>query len=504
MSKLTQTTGAHFVISIVLLIFLMSCNQTIKPTNKGDNKYEQFFLELHKRGQFNGNALVFEKGEIAFQGSFGIRSIDPIDSLNINSVFRLGSISKTFTAAAIMILKEQGKLNYDQDIRDFIADIPYNGITIRHLLNHTSGLPDYPNLMDTYWKRELDFENPAKAVSGNEDAIKMLIEKKPPVHFKPMEKWEYSNTGYMLLATIVSRVSQMPFESFLDQHIFKPAGMSSTSVYKYMDGNDENMPNRVFGFNEGLVGKYTSTDYHYLNRTNGDGGVYSTLGDLLKWDRILHTNKILSEESINEAFTTTTLSNGEQTPYGFGWFVEKSLSGKKVVQHSGGWVGFITFFHREIEENNCIILLTNNSSSYFNIISEITNIMHNKPYKLPKIKGMYKVGNMAMKYGADSAITFYKVLKNDSSEYYEFDERQLNVIGYELLSAHKSYDAVKFFKLNVDENPNSPNAYDSYGDGLLEIGDTLNALINFKTTLNLNSSFWITKEKINKLEQINK
>jgi len=501
MMKLTQTTSARLFISLVLLISFSSCNQPIKPINDSENKYEQFFLELHKRGQFNGNALIFEKGEIAFQGSFGIRSINPIDSLDINSVFRLGSISKTFTAAAIMILKEQGKLNFDQDIRDFIPDIPYNVLTIRHLLNHTSGLPDYPNLMDTYWKPEMDFENPAKAVSGNEDAIKMLIEKKPPLHFKPIEKWEYSNTGYMLLATIVSRASQIPFESFLDQHIFKPAGMSSTSVYKYVDGNDENMPNRVFGFNEGLAGKYTSTDYHYLNNTKGDGGVYSTLGDLLKWDRILHTNKILSEEIINEAFTTATLNNGKQTPYGFGWFVEKSLTGQKVVQHSGGWVGFLTFFHREIEENNCIILLTNNNSSYFNIISEITNIMHNKPHKLPKIKGMYKVGNIAMKYGADSAITFYKVLKNDSSEYYEFDERQINVIGYDLLSANKSNDAVKFFKLNVDENTKSANAFDSYGDGLLELGDTLNALINFKKTVELDSTFWIAIEKINRLEE---
>ncbi len=490
-------------ITLLLCLCLCSCKDTALSIEKNTNKYERILSELHKRGQFNGNALILENGEIAFQGAFGIRSIDPLDSLNLNTAFRLGSISKTFTSAAIMILNEQGKLSYDQDVREFLPELPYEGITIRNLLNHTSGIPDYMELMDTHWKRDLDFENPEKAISGNEDILKMLVEFQPPLLFKPMEKWEYSNTGYVLLAIIVSRVSQSSFADFLAENIFKPAGMDNTCVYRYVQGPDINMPNRAFGFSEGLLGKLTWVDYHYLNHAQGDGGIYSTLGDLLNWDRILYTDKIVSEETKREAFTPAVLTDGSETPYGFGWFIEESSAGKRVVQHSGGWVGFINHFYREIDADNCIILLTNNSS-FNNTQDLLIKVMQNQPFEMPKIKGFKKVGDLAMTQGADAAIDLYKVMKSDSSDYYIIDERQMNVIGYELLNADRVEDALKVFKLNIEENPNSANAYDSYGDGLLKIGDTLNALLNFKRTVELDSSFWIAKEKITKLSKVKK
>ena len=318
---------------------------------------------MANQGKFNGNALILKNGEIVYQGAFGLRSIDPVDSLQLNSTFRLASVSKQFTAMAIMMLQEEGKLSYEQDIREVIPELPYEGITIRHLLCHQSGLPDYVELLHKNWKPNLKENDPNRFISGNDDIIKMLVAKKPSARFSPGEKFEYSNTGYVLLASIIIRVSGQPFEEFLKKRIFDPVGMTNTCVYPYRPDPDPNMPNRVFGFYTKRNGVgFGSSDCNFLNFAQGDGGIFSTVGDLLKWDRMLYENKLVSESTLNEAFTPGSLNNGKSTNYGFGCFIGKTKSGKKSVSHSGGWVGFMTHIEREIEENNCIIILTNNSA----------------------------------------------------------------------------------------------------------------------------------------------
>jgi len=145
------------------------------------NKYEEFLSLAYQRGQFNGNVLILKKGEIAYKGAFGISNIDPIDSLNINSIFRLASLSKQFTAMGIMILKENGKLSYDQDIRDFLPELPYKDISIRHLLNHVGGLPDYMGIMNKNWRPELKYSDPERLVTGNIDIIELFANLKPEI-----------------------------------------------------------------------------------------------------------------------------------------------------------------------------------------------------------------------------------------------------------------------------------------------------------------------------------
>lgn len=262
----------------------------------------------------------------------------------------------------IMILEEVGKLSYDQDIKNYIPELPYKGISIRHLLNHVSGLPDYVDLMDQTWKPELKFDDPERLISGDADIIKSLVEKKPDILFPPGEKFEYSNTGYVLLAVIIERVSGLPFGQFLKERIFIPTGMESTLVYDYIPGPDPSLPLRVYGYmTDTESGDWHSLDAHYLNGAQGDGGIYSTLQDLARWDRMLYTDELVTRETLEEAFKPARLNNGESTKYGFGWFIGESPTHKKVDEHGGGWVGFRTYIYREIEENNCIILLSNNS-----------------------------------------------------------------------------------------------------------------------------------------------
>ena len=505
--KICKVNVLKFMAIIILIIsFFIACsqiqNKSETSTQTKAEIFNSYLSELHDRGQFNGNALIIENGEIAYRGTFGIGNFEPIDSLKLNSVFRLGSVSKQFTAMGIMMLKEEGKLTYDQDIRDFIPELPYKGITVRHLLNHTSGLPDYSRIMNEHWKVELAYDDPEKFISGNEDVIMMLCEYKPTVHFTPGERWEYSNTGYNLLATIISRISGMLFNEYLQEHIFIPAEMTSTLVYKYIPGFDDKMPNRVFGFGTKFNGidRFT-TDSHYLNGAFGEGGIYSTLEDLMKWDRILYNDVLVSKQTLEEAFSPGKLNNGNLTDYGFGWFIDKSPNNKKVVKHMGGWAGFLTNIYREIEENNCIITLTNNNTRYFNMDDGLIDILHNKPPKFPRIFIADVIGKKVQNEGIKASILYYKKLKSEQPDNYVFNEYELNFLGYELLEDKKVDEAIGIFKLNMEEYPKSANVYDSYADALLSMGDTVNALINFKKVQDIDSAFFEIKKKINAIEK---
>lgn len=485
-----------------LLLLLSSCHA---QPNADAERYAQYLAQAHARGQFNGAALVFEQGKVVYQGAFGIGNIDPIDSLHLGSQFRLASVGKQFTAMAIMILKEDGKLRYDQDVRDFLPELPYTGITIRHLLHHTSGLPQYEQMMDQHWKPELRYDDPARYISGNEDILDMYAAQKPPMRFQPGEKWEYSNGGYNLLGTIVKRASGMSYADFLQQRIFTPAGMAHSMVYPYVIGNDPAMPDRVFGFWTDWNGRdHKSTDGHYLNPAYGEDGTYSTVSDMLLWDRVLYTDKLVAKATLEEAFTPAVLSNGDTTEYGFGWFIGSTPTGKKMVAHSGSWAGFTTYFLRGIEEDKCLVVLTNNSTTYFGedgIRGQLTNILYDRPYRLPRQSIRELLGKAVADEGAAQAIAHYHAWKQQRADDINFSEGAVNVLGYELLESKRVDDAVAILQLNMEEYPNSANVYDSYGDALVAKGDTANALVHFKKALALDPSMTATQEKIDGIEK---
>lgn len=489
---------APIIGQVLSLCMLVSCQaqQEAQP-----NKYERYLSEAHARGQFNGVALVYDKGGIVYQGAFGIRSIDPLDSLDLNSQFRLASVSKQFTAMAIMLLKEQGKLKYDQDIRDFIPELPYEGITIRHLLHHTSGLPDYEPMMDQHWKTDLKYDDPARYTNGNADVIKMFAEVKPAVYFKPGEKWQYSNTGYNLLGTIVAHASGMSFAEYTRKYIFEPAEMSHTVMYDFVIGTDPKMPDRAYGFQREWNGKdMIPADSHYLNYGQGEDGVYSTVGDMLKWDRILYTDKLISKAAIEEAFTPGRLNNGNSNIYGFGWFIGDSPAGKRMVYHSGGWLSFTTYFLRGIEEDKCLVILTNSGGLHAGaIIDGLTNILYDNPADLPLLSIREVMGKEVADNGVEAAVTQYRKIKTGRAAEFRMDESELNLLGYELLWDDRVDDAAAILKLNLEGFPKSANAYDSYGDALLAKGDTVGALENFKKCFALDPTFVLAKEKIDSI-----
>jgi CubicO group peptidase (beta-lactamase class C family) len=343
---------------LAAITILISC----KKPNKTDALVASIDSVMNSAvdtARFNGNVLVARNGKVIYQKSFGLRNFDTEESLNDSSLFELASVSKQFTAMGIMMLKQQGKLNYDDDVRKYIPELPYEGMTIRHFLTHTSGIPDYME-NGTDWDR--------KKVVFNDDIIAMLAKKKPQVLFLPGEKWEYSNTAYALLASIIGRVSGKPYGVFLKENIFEPVGMTRTRTYNTRRSKGEIISNYAFGFvYSDSLSRFMLPDslpsYWYvytLDGIEGDGIVNSTTGDLFKWNEALYGNSLVPAATLQDAFTPVHLNDGSNYAYGFGWFTGKDSVLGPYVWHTGGWPGYGNFIRRYPDSKDCLIILTNN------------------------------------------------------------------------------------------------------------------------------------------------
>ena len=307
---------------------------------------------------FNGNVLVAHKGRIIYEGAVGYA--DPRtkeEALTNESVYQLASVSKQFTAAAIMLLQQQGKLQYDDPVVEHLPELPYKEMTIRHLLNHTSGLPNHMWLVEHHWHSE---EPPT-----NDDVVELLAKHELPLYFWSGRRHDYSNTGYVVLASVVERLTGQSFASFVKQEIFEPLEMNHSFVYS--TASDQNYPERLWGyFRRGWRYRLHDEDIH--NGCVGDKGVFSTTEDMLKWDQALYAGELLTPETLEAAFTPAKLRNGREIPYGFGFRLAEE-DGKKVVYHNGLWHGFRTSFKRYIEDSVTIIVLNNTNSASKNTVA---------------------------------------------------------------------------------------------------------------------------------------
>jgi len=477
------------------MTFLLSCDENTKTDI---NTYDQFIHEMNERGMLTGNILVYKNGEVIYKNANGIMNINTKDSLTVDSQFRLASVSKQFTGMCIMKLKEMGKLDYDQNVKSILPNFPYPTITVRHLLHHVSGLTDYERLLAENWKPA---DTTKTYILGNDEVMKEFYRVNPALDFEPGEKWEYSNTGYLFLASIVEEVSKKHFREFLKDNIFDPLQMNNTMLYNYQITPDSKMPNRVFGYERALNQvDLVDNDYNLVNDVRGDGGIYSTLDDLYKWNQALVNYTIIPKNYLDEAWTPGVLNNGESTTYGFGWGIRSKSNESKVVNHSGGWVGFTTFLHNEVDTNNGLVLLTNNSGENYRATLEgLFSIMDDKPYAIPKQKIENVMAKTIYEKDVSKGIGVYHKLKLDTINY-SVSESGLNILGYRLLTAEKYDGALAVFKLNIEEHSNSANTYDSYGDALLIKGDSIDALKNFKRCFEMDSTLNYARDKAVKLE----
>ena len=304
-----------------------------------------YFNQLQKSG-FNGTVLCAENGEIVFSKAYGYANLKTKDSLTMESAFQLASISKPITALAVLILKEEGKIGIDDSVKKYIPELPYPGITIRHLLTHRSGLPNYMYFAEQDWPNK---EIPLK----NRDMIDLMVKNQYKPYYLPDKRYNYCNTNFALLAYIVEQVSGMKFEDFVQKKIFDPCHMVNSHIYNKNASPINTSP---------VVGYPTSrseAENTFLNGVVGDKGVYCSAYDLLMLDKALYTDKPVSQATRREAFTPQHKDLRPNDNYGLGWRLDVSDSLNPAVYHTGWWKGFRTYFIRELGEKRTIIILCN-------------------------------------------------------------------------------------------------------------------------------------------------
>lgn len=311
-------------------------------------KIDSLALLLAQREQFNGAVLLAQKGKVLLEQYQGQADVSGLKKLNASSSFNLASVSKQFTAAAIVLLAEAGKLRFDDPIDKYLPGLPYDGVTIRHLLTHTSGIPEYFELADRFY--------PLNHIITNADLITLYQLRRPNFDFQPGERWEYSNTNYVFLASIAEKVSGEPLGAFLQKRIFKPIGMADTYVFHQLMSDWPG--SRVYGFYK-QGGQVFPNDLTHFDGLVGDGNVYSSARDLLRWAQALTSGKVFKPASLQASWTPVKLNDGSTYPYGFGWFLP--ADGREAT-HTGGWAGFRTLIHLKPSSGEVLVVLTNGTN----------------------------------------------------------------------------------------------------------------------------------------------
>lgn len=377
---------AKLCITLALVIPSINLQPSFADEATKVKQLDKLMDYVYKTGAFNGNILIAEDGKVIYTKSFGYADFNSKRPLNSDTVFEIASNSKQFTAMAIAILKEKGLLDYQDNIEKYIPELKYKDVKIINLITHTSGLPDYMGmgLVAEHWDKS--------KIAVNQDVINLMAEYKPEALFTPGEKYEYSNTGYMLLATIVERSSKMSFKNFLKENIFDKIGMKNSTVYhRRMD--KEKIKNYALGYVYSpedntfkLPDEMPEHQYvYYMDGIEGDGIVNSTVNDLLLWDQALYSEKLVKKDTLKQIFSPFVLNNKEVSNYGFGWGLQDSPEYGKIVTHNGYWPGYSSLITRYIDEHKTVIFLKNKDYNMRGFGKAVDQILHDKDFVNPII-----------------------------------------------------------------------------------------------------------------------
>lgn len=357
----------HFFILCFILFPNPAFGQQEDPGQLAD-KFDKLLSEHFKSHEPGATALVARKGRIIYEKAFGMANLELNVPMRTEHVFKIASITKQFTAVAILQLLEEGKLDLQDEITRFIPDYPTQGyrITIEHLLTHTSGILDFAKIRET----------PNRMAGALTPEQMIDIFKERPLRFPPGTQWEYSNSGYFLLGYIIERITGKTYGEFLEEHIFKPAGMSRS----FYGGETQLVPNRADGYTRGQQG-FINAPHISMTHPYAAGAILSTVGDLFRWNRALHSYKLIRKENLEKALTRYTLADGKKTRYGYGWRFG-SIQDSPSLWHSGGINGFTSIVMFLPEEDVFVAVLFNSDgNSPEEISAKLAALAIGKPYE---------------------------------------------------------------------------------------------------------------------------
>lgn len=457
------------------IFYVFGCIIFSNPVYAHENneKLNEFFTHYSEYGSFSGVVLAAENGRIIYHKAFGFKDYEKKLPMDTSAVFNIASTTKPLTAIAIMMLKEQGKLSYDDTLAKFFPDYPAYGdkITIRHLLTHTSGIPDFTNEMLLHHKL------PVMTTQVVYDSLKA----QDSLNFEPGAKYRYNNSGYFLLALIIEKITGKSYRDYVNENIFIPLGMNNTYAY---DEWMTDIPDRVHAYSE----LWEKDDNDMKLQVPGEGNIYTTASDLFLFEQALYDDRLVQTETMAEAYDTEDLFVNERngTVYGFGWHIKHDSTGT-VVYHHGGNGGFRCQLWRCLDKKNVLIVLSNNTflSSCPGILAGAQKIMKGEQYSLGQIPVSHLFYRTWHEQDFDAAMNAVMQERNDRASVYEFDEMDINMLGYFFMERKEHHEAIEVFKMNVELYPESSNVYDSLGEAYMEAGEKALAIINYEKSLEL-------------------
>jgi len=484
--KLNLLTSRYIIIFLLFLfVYQASAQDSLY------NKIDEIVQSEVKYDLFSGTILVAKDGEIIYSKAFGEANKEQHISNLLETRFNISSIQKTFIATLIMQLHQEGLLSIDDPLSKYFPECPFNTadqIKIKNLLNHTSGLGNY-RAHERYQK---EIENYKQII----DVLPLLYE--IPPEFNPNEKFNYSNTGYLLLKAIIEQVENKKYAEVLKQRILDPIDMNNTIFYKSGDlvSNKAN-------------GHMLSTQSKDYIKAKGEpaaytgGGIYLTVTDLLKFDQALYTEDLLTEKNKQIMFTPVEPSRF----YAYGWVVVP-FGGTTVIYHPGGSGGFSSEFRRYPEKGYTIIVLSNYEGGAGDLTNKVDCMLLNQPYMTTtKAEAYCRRGRMfRMQDEPGAALQSYlsalKQYKKEKAEKFDTKEIEdgINSIAYDYLKKEDFIKAIEIFRINTKNFPESANTYDSLAEAYLKNGQKDLAIKNYKRSLELNPDNKNAIEMLNKLK----
>lgn len=453
----------------------------VAAQSTGD-RIDALVSKYHELELFNGAVLVAEAGEAIYSGGFGDAVMEFDVPVTPATKFRIGSVTKQFTAALVLQLVEEGKIDLQAPITSYLPEYPAaqgERVTIHQLLTHTSGIPSYtalPGFMD----------GPVRDSFEPADSLLSLVSSLE-LEFEPGARWSYNNSGYHILGVILERVTGMPYDRLLRERILDPLGLEDTGYDHY----DDVIELRALGY-ERTPGGYAHAAYLDTSIPYAEGMMYSTVEDLLKWDQALYGRGPFRDPATMELFFAphSEIAGPNGPNYAYGWFLRPLAAGPDTVQlveHGGGIFGFTTGYWRIPEERRTVIAMDNTTGEHLDeMMTDIVAILHGQDPAPPRQPISGRMAEIIEADGVEAAVAAYRALRETAASAYDFDEDELNELGYIYLRQGDLEVATRLFELNVEQFPEASNPYDSLGEAYLEAGDSTRAIANYRKSLELN------------------
>ncbi len=502
--QLTQKTNrwlSHAVCAIAVWTISTTVHaqtpKTQTSTPAKSHKLQTLLTQYHAIGQLDGVVLVAEHGKVVYQGAFGLANREWKIANTSDTAFRIASLTKQFTATLVMQLVEQGKVKLDDTIGMYVPDLRPgigNTITIHQLLNHTSGIVDYANFPG-FW------ENRLGAKVSRAEFMEIMNR---DLEFAPGSAGKYNSSGYYLLGYVIEKVTGKPYQQALDDMILHPLRM----VRSGYEAPERVVDRKATGYLKSPSGEYESAAPMHMANGYSAGGMYSSAGDLLRWDRALYGTTLLSESAKQRMFTPYAKDDVRRDlGFGYGWLVGSRKIGTRDVavhEHGGNTNGFRSLITRFPDDQRLVVILLNDGGgtitpAIYQMAESVTRVLYDLPTPAPKRGLADTLAQSIAKQGVDAAIGHFQQQRKTLPA--ATGPNELNLLGYHYLMKNRLPEAVEVFKLNVALLPMDGNGYDSLGEAYMVQGDAARATLNYRRALELDNTNSNAVEMLRKLEK---